>query len=93
MANRLVALTYFKQSSGKLYTTGSYDSTKEHMFEIYREVAGMRESGQLPGLMPGVGDHFVILVECSAHPHNVPQLIGVGEHVPLDGDRWVPSGG
>lgn len=72
-----IKLTYFKRS-GKLYSTGEYETTREHMFEIYREVAEMRARGELPDLMPGCTE-FVVLVEAPDHRHNAPQLIGADD--------------
>ena len=73
----LVKLTYFKRS-GKRYADGTYYTQCEHAFEIYREVARMRQMGELPGLQPSpaLTMGFVVLVE----PLNgVPQLIGADD--------------
>ena len=77
----LVKLTYFKQTSGKLYTSGEYETACVHMFEVFQEVAGLREAGMLPGLIKGHSE-FVVLVEVPDHPFNHQQLIGIGEHAP-----------
>ena len=71
----LVKLIYFKKS-GKFYSEGSYESTKEYVHDVYHEVAAMLEEGTLPDLRPGATE-FVVLV-LPQHPHfTVPQLIGV----------------
>lgn len=74
----LVKLTYFKRS-GKLYTSGTYLTACEHMFEIYREVALKRVRGELPDLAPHHQMNCTVLVEAPEHKYNVPQLIGADD--------------
>jgi hypothetical protein len=74
-----VKLTYFKRS-GKRYADGEYFSTRDHMFQIYEEVAVLRDTGRLPGLIERNTHAFwIVLVEVPDHPHNVPQLIGADD--------------
>lgn len=70
-----VELTYF-QASGKYYTDGEYESSCEYLFDIWDEVAKMRDERRLPGLRL---DHspFIVLVNVPDHPHDHPHLIGV----------------
>ena len=73
----LVKLTYFKRS-GKLYTSGAYNTKLVYAFEIYQEVAKMRQMGELPGLQPSPHQiNFVVLVE--PIDNGVPQLIGADD--------------
>jgi hypothetical protein len=74
-----VKLIYFKRS-GKYYTSGEYETQREHMFQIYEEVGEFRQQGFLPGLVNRSEGHtFVVLVEVPDHPNNVPQLIGADD--------------
>lgn len=69
----VVELTYFK-ISGKYYSTGSYMTNKEHLFEIWNEVEKMLSAKRLPGLMVGHSPYH-ILVDVPEHPHRHPHLI------------------
>lgn len=66
-----VRLTYFRDS-GKYYSGGEYETTQEHMFQIFDEVREMQRAGRLPGLVDG--SHFITLID-SDHPQSYPHLI------------------
>lgn len=68
-----VKLIYFK-GNGKFYSSGSYVSEKEHLFEIWDEVAQMQREGHLPGLVSGAGMP-VVSVKVPQHPHKHPHLV------------------
>ena len=68
-----VYLTYFK-STGKFYSEGSYESNKEHLFEVFQEVRAMADVGMLPGLAPGHGNYFVS-VSVPDDPNDHPHLV------------------
>lgn len=68
-----VNLTYFRKS-GKYYTEGKYTSYKQHLFEIWEEVANLRNNGKLPGLIEG-SKEYNILIEVPKHPHAHPTII------------------
>jgi len=64
-----VNLTYFK-ASGKYYSSGSYNSDKEHMIDIVQEVKLMHDIRQLPDLCINHSDYNIhILPEFSGYPH------------------------
>jgi len=63
-----VKLQYFKET-GKYYSSGEYESKKEHAWDICAEVREMRAFGTLPGLREGAGMSFGILVEIDEVPH------------------------
>lgn len=69
-----VELTYFKRTSGKYYSDGSYISNKEHLIEIWEEVEKMLACKRLPGLINGASEYHV-LVNVPEHPHDHPKLI------------------
>jgi hypothetical protein len=56
-----VKLTYFK-ASGKYYSEGEYDSDHpwEEGWKIYSEVKNMLNSRQLPGLIEGCSEFYVL---------------------------------
>jgi len=68
-----VKLIYFKES-GKYYSSGSYETNCEHMFEIFAEVKDKVHNGELPGLMKG-SKHYHVLIADSNHPQFYPGLI------------------
>lgn len=68
-----VELIYFKPS-GKYYSSGDYETTRQHIFEIFEEVQDMADEGNLPGLMPG-SFSFHILIGVPKHPQNYPHLL------------------
>jgi hypothetical protein len=72
-----VDLTYFKETTGKYYSSSFYISQKDHLWEIFDEVEDMWKRRRLPGLMH---DHspFITLVSVPDHRHNHPYLVGVG---------------
>lgn len=74
---RLVRFTYFKPN-GKLYSVGKYNTFKDYMFDVFKEVANMRLEAKLPGLVEG-HSNFIVLVECPDHPNNHPHLVGTYE--------------
>ena len=72
-----VSLTYFKETTGKCYSSGVYTSHKEDLWEIFNEVDKMWHERRLPGLMMNHSP-FITLVNVPDHPHDHPRLIGVG---------------
>lgn len=68
-----VTLIYFKPS-GKYYSTSEYDSSVEHMFQVFQEVDTMKKSGEP---MPGLTGTWSgpVLVEKAEHLHSHPALI------------------
>ena len=68
-----VDLTYFKPS-GKFYSSGTYVSNKEHMFEVFEEVRAKQIAGTLPDLVPNGGSQFIIHVT-SDSDNSYPALI------------------
>lgn len=72
----LVQLRYFK-TTGKYYGSDQYQTTKDHMYEIFQEVRDKHASGDLPGLAPGFGRRsaFTVYVDCPSHPDDHPRLI------------------
>jgi hypothetical protein len=68
-----VNLTYFKQT-GKYYSKGSYETDKEHLFQIFEEVRLMVQAGTLPGLCRGCNE-FIVGIDVPDHPHNHPHLV------------------
>jgi hypothetical protein len=69
-----VNLEYFKPS-GKYYSSGTYESSKEHMFEIFDEVREMCRNQALPGLVIGHSDYAVYV--SSNHEYSYPCLIPI----------------
>lgn len=69
----LVKLTYFKYT-GKYYASGEYETTQPELWEIFNEVRDKLEAKQLPGLLDGCGD-FYVLVNVPEHKNNHPALI------------------
>lgn len=68
-----VLLTYFKPT-GKNYTSGEYETTCEHVFEILNEVRRMAHARELPGLIVGHSD-FYVLVDPVGHPQGFKSLV------------------
>lgn len=68
-----VQLMYFK-ATGKMYTGGEYETKKEHLYEIWREVRVKMNTGSLPGLVKGCTE-FIVHVEVPEHPYNGPHII------------------
>lgn len=68
-----VKLTYFK-ANGKFYSTGSYISTREQLFQIWEEVQLMQNEAKLPGLIEGARMP-IIWVKVPMHPHRHPHLV------------------
>lgn len=71
-----VELIYFKPS-GKYYSEGHYETKLEFLFEIWDEVREMVSNKELPGLMRGHSD-FYVLVNVPGHKHEHPRLIKGG---------------
>lgn len=69
----LVKLVYFR-ARGKYYSDGEYETDKDYLFEIWQEVAEMRQNGKLPGLVDGARE-FIISVDVPEHEHRHPHLI------------------
>lgn len=67
----LVKLTFFKES-GKYYSSGEYESEKQHMFEIFSEVKEMRRT-KVTGLIGGWNGP--VLVEAPKFNQGYPGLI------------------
>jgi hypothetical protein len=67
-----VELQYFKEH-GKYYASGTYETSKEHIFEISEEVDAMLKAGIRPGLGNGHSG-FHVYVICPDHPNNFPLL-------------------
>lgn len=89
-----VRLNMFKPT-GKWHSEGAYESDKQSLWEIWREVREMRDvKKKLPGLVLGACDYNVH-VEVPGHPHEHPHLIMLGQQFlePLpektDGDEAV----
>lgn len=68
-----VQLTYFKLR-GKFYCDGEYTTQKEHLFEIFDEVAQLSDTRQLPGLTEGHSP-YIVLISVPEHPHNHLHLV------------------
>lgn len=75
-----VKLEYFKAWSGprgrggKYYSSGEYETSKEHIGEIFTEVAALAREGRLPGLVEGHSPYHVY-VRVPDHPHDHPHLV------------------
>lgn len=72
---RRVDLTYFR-TTGKFYSEGSYETTVQHLWQIWEEVDRMRRERRLPGLQEG-HSNYIVLVDVPDHEHNHPVLIGI----------------
>lgn len=70
-----VKLTYFRLR-GKYYSEGEYETTRQHLFQIFEEVDLLRRERKLPGLAEG-HDRYIVLVDVPDHKDNHPTLIGV----------------
>jgi len=68
-----VKLTYFK-SNGKFYSSGSYVSDCNELWQIWDEVSTKQDRGQLPGLIEGARMP-IIWVKVPQHPHRHPHLV------------------
>lgn len=68
-----VKLTYYK-SSGKFYSEGEYESSKEYLFEIWHEVRTMLEEENLPGLIKG-HSQYIVQVEVPGHLYEHPHIV------------------
>ena len=68
-----VNLIYFKQT-GKFFSEGTYETEKEHLFQIFTEVREKTHSGDLPGLIKGHSE-FLVSIDVPDHPHRHPHLI------------------
>ena len=73
MTKYKVKLTYFK-CSGKYYSEGEYESSREHPFEIFLEAREMLNRRKRPGLVDGENEFFVV-VDLPDHPSGYPCLI------------------
>ena len=65
-----VELTYFRKT-GKYYSSGTYESNKQHIFQIWDEVEAMAKH---PDLTCRWTDGF-ILVNVPDHPDDHPRLV------------------
>ena len=45
-----IELQYFKKDTGKYYSSGYYETDKEHLFQIEEEVLKLKEENKLPGV-------------------------------------------
>lgn len=70
----LVKLTYFK-TSGKFYASETCFIDQESLIDIWDDIRNRRDHGNLPGLVPGAGPEFDILVEVPGHPQAHPKII------------------
>lgn len=70
----LVKLTYFK-TSGKFYTSETCFVEQESLIDIWEDICIRRDYGNLPGLSPGAGPEFDILIEVPGHPHAPPKML------------------
>lgn len=71
---RRITLTYFKPS-GKYYTSDTLDQSNlpcSSIIDVFAEVRRLQRVGKLPGLTPGGGREFTILVTSDSF---VPQII------------------
>jgi hypothetical protein len=68
-----VVIVYFKQS-GKYYTSGDYETQREHIFQIADEVRAKFAAGDYPGLV-GPCPEYHASVHVPEHPYDVPFLI------------------
>lgn len=67
MARIGIRLTYFSKS-GKYYSEGGDYIVEQELFHQHIEdIKDLQETGNLPGLVKGVGKEFIILIE-------VPQI-------------------
>ena len=57
-----VKLTYYKPS-GKYYASGEYIREEGSSYDVHCEVDGLRDRGELPGLLKGSGRDFIIEIE------------------------------
>lgn len=69
-----VNLNYFKPTTGKFYSTGSYETEKEQIYEIFEEVRELRFNGKLPDLVEGC-TQFIVHIDVPDHHMNYPALI------------------
>lgn len=69
-----VQLTYFKQS-GKYYEESEFLSRREDVNKIFEDVKSLQAGGALPGLSPGCGKDFYIMVNPVELPQGYPALI------------------
>ena len=69
-----IKLTYFKPN-GEYYTEAQYETEARSNPALHREVAAMRESRTLPGLLPGGQGFFHVLVEQLDREYSRPRMI------------------
>lgn len=67
-----VELTYFKLG-GKFYTSDCYNTTHEHLEDVWDEVREALSLGRLPGLCEGAKE-FIVLINAPEHKGNHPRL-------------------
>lgn len=68
-----VKLTYFR-STGKYYSSGSFLTEREDLFDIWQEVEIMQREGKLPGLVEGAKKP-IIWIKVPQHKNRHPHLI------------------
>jgi hypothetical protein len=68
-----VELTYFK-TSGKYYSDGEFEASVDlALWEIFDLVQSKLDNGNLPGLVHGAKE-FYVLINVPNHPYNHPHL-------------------
>ncbi len=82
-----VELMYFR-TTGRFYGTGSFETLRQTMPDIWDEVVEMRMLGALPQLRPKSGRRFYIVITVAGPPGTVPCLlippvIGDDDHTPI----------
>jgi hypothetical protein len=70
----LVQLKYFKGSSGKFYTAGSYITKERSMLGVLDEVKEMVKTSA-PGLSGNANKFFTLVTIEESHPNGFPCLI------------------
>ncbi len=70
-----VKLTYFKES-GKYYSDGEYETDLQEWHDVIKDIKIKQEEGNLPGLVEGGGQEFMILVNTEGiGTADVPHII------------------
>ncbi|KKL27679.1 hypothetical protein LCGC14_2382740 [marine sediment metagenome] len=68
-----VDLTYFKLG-GKYYSSGTYNTEKTDLEDVWDEVGDMLKAGFLPGLCEDAKE-FIVLINAPEHEGNHPRLV------------------
>ena len=67
----VVNIKYF-DAKGQFYSNGEYTTEKEHMQDVFEEVAGLFEKGIKPGLANK--GNFLAYVDVPNHKENYPHI-------------------